>query len=447
MKYTKTYDYSNNKIQFGYVYYQSSSSEITLSSLINSVVHNIIIYDTENSIMNEFLVAAQDLLNNKEKLVIGLTSNESIKNLKQKGVNSGFFRSTSEKSKMAIIIVDKKKFYLAFDSSHIYQTTSSDNPLIFNYVNHLIWSKSEFEFCKGRLSEVKNTRLSIVKPIFDQSIDAKSLTYGTKDLETNSYLKTKEDNSQESSLIMNDLTKSAYVVNDVLYLQAIEKAYFPISDWYSLRKAYSFNNKSLKDLANDKLWVDGKNVTIKQSDTIVKKFEKPLNTYKTYQPDFDDIANEYDDYTLSLIVDVEVEPITLDSNYKLSDSYKKIADVKESLNKYLEELDKLIDDKDAKKQLKTIMSERNLEEQVRLYNLFIADKEFGVDSLNTKTKFKSISFDKKWNVPSDIIGKLYTKGSVTYLAMKDESHIDDATKWLEENDIKAILIKDDGKED
>ncbi len=445
MNYTKTYDYSNNIIPYGYKYFKSSSSEISLSDLVNSVVQNIIVYDTENDIMNEFLVVAQDLLNNKDKLVIGLTSNEIIKSLKTKGVNSGFFRSTSEKSNIAIIIVDKKKFYLAFDENHIYETNSGNNSLVFNYINHLIWSKSEFEYCQGRLSEVKSTRLSIVKPIFNQNMESQ-FSYSTKDLNCDSYLKTKEDNTNEDSLVMHNLTKSAYLVNDTLYLQTLENQYLPINNWQSLIKSQSFKNNTFKDLSNDKLWVDGKNVTIKQSDTIVKKYEKPLNEYKIFQPDFDDIAGEYTDYTLSLIVDVEVEPITLNSNYKLSDSYKKIDNVKNTLNNYLEELDKLIDDKDAKKQLKTIMSERNLEEQVRLYNLFIADKEFGVDSLNTKTKFKSISFDKKWNVPSDIIGKLYTKGSVTYLAMKDESHIDDATKWLEQNEIRAILIKDNGKE-
>ena len=140
-----------------------------------------------------------------------------------------------------------------------------------------------------------------------------------------------------------------------------------------------------------------------------------------------------------------VNPIVLDEQYKLSGSYQKVDALQKSLTHNLEELKKLVDDKDAKKQLTNIESERNIFEKARLYNLFIENKDFGVEALNTKTKFKKVNYDLSWVVPSDILGKLYTKGKDVYMALNDESKVEEAKKWLDENHIEAVLIL--GKED
>lgn len=444
MEHSRNYNYEKQRIPFGYVY-KNEGLSVSLDEISNSVVNNIIIYDTKNYVLDDFLSSIQQVLNNQDKLVIGLIGNNEIKNLYSKGIKNGFFRSTNEESRLAIIIVDKKKFYFAFDKNHIYETNDSKTNDIYNYVNHLIWSKSQFEYCQGRLSEVKSTRLSIVKPSFDNPVFDSDIVVATKDLNPSIELKLKEDNSKNDSWILHDCTKSAYILNDTLYLNAIENQYYSISDWYSLKKAESFSDIYLGSLFNNQLWIDGKIVNIKKNDVIKREYFKPLNEYKTFVPDFDSIEEEYKDYTLSLDVNVTVNPIVLDNGYKLSDNYKKIEDLNKNLNSYIEELDKLIDDKDAKKQLNTIKSERNIFEKARLYNLFIENEEFGVEALNTKTKFKKVNYDVSWSVPSDLIGKLYTKGKDLYFALNDESRIDDAEKWLNDNNKEAVLIL--GKED
>ena len=444
MEHSRNYNYEKQRIPFGYVY-KNEGLSVSLDEISNSVVNNIIIYDTKNYVLDDFLSSIQQVLNNQDKLVIGLIGNNEIKNLYSKGIKNGFFRSTNEESRLAIIIVDKKKFYFAFDKNHIYETNDSKTNDIYNYVNHLIWSKSQFEYCQGRLSEVKSTRLSIVNPSFDNQVFDSDIVVATKDLNPSIELKLKEDNSKNDSWILHDCTKSAYILNDTLYLNAIENQYYSISDWYSLKKAESFSDIYLGSLFNNQLWIDGKIVNIKKNDVIKREYYKPLDEYKSFVPDFDSIEEEYKDYTLSLDVNVTVNPIVLDDSYKLFDNYKKIEDLNKGLNAYIEELDKLIDDKDAKKQLNTIKSERNIFEKARLYNLFIENEEFGVEALNTKTKFKKVNYDVSWSVPSDLIGKLYTKGKNLYFALNDESRIDDAEKWLNDNNKEAVLIL--GKED
>ena len=444
MEYHNTYNYEKQVIPFGYSY-EDTKETIKLSQIVSSVVDNIIIYDTENIVLDEFLSKAQKLLNNKDKLVIGLVSNKDIKSLSSKGIQNGFFRSTSVVSKVAIIIVDKSKIYFAFDKNYIFETKDVKKSDIYNYINHLIWSRSEFEFCQGNLTEVKSTRLSIVKPNFIENVIEKNLNYSTRNLGCIKLLKKKEDYLEEESLVLHYCTDKAYILNDDLYLNVIENQYYSISNWESLIKAKSFSNEELKKLSKNQLWIDGALVNVKKKDSIARVFTKPLDEYKTFTPDFDAIANEYKGYTLSLDVHVAVNPIVLDEQYKLSGSYQKVDALQKSLTHNLEELKKLVDDKDAKKQLTNIESERNIFEKARLYNLFIENKDFGVEALNTKTKFKKVNYDLSWVVPSDILGKLYTKGKDVYMALNDESKVEEAKKWLDENHIEAVLIL--GKED
>ena len=89
MEYHNTYNYEKQVIPFGYSY-EDTKETIKLSQIVSSVVDNIIIYDTENIVLDEFLSKAQKLLNNKDKLVIGLVSNKDIKSLSSKGIQNGF---------------------------------------------------------------------------------------------------------------------------------------------------------------------------------------------------------------------------------------------------------------------------------------------------------------------------------------------------------------------
>ena len=59
---------------------------------------------------------------------------------------------------------------------------------------------------------------------------------------------------------------------------------------------------------------------------------------------------------------------------------------------------------------------------------------------NEKKKFKSIVYDSNLEVPNELIGKLYEKNKTNYLALKSEDKIDEASKWLKENNLEAVLI-------
>lgn len=44
------------------------------------------------------------------------------------------------------------------------------------------------------------------------------------------------------------------------------------------------------------------------------------------------------------------------------------------------------------------------------------------------------------SVPQELLGKLYTKSNNQFLAIKDETKISDAKKWLSENNQEATLV-------
>ena len=441
MEYRNIFDYKDKKIDFGYIYAKNQNGPVKLSEIVDSVKENIIIYDSNDYVIDAFLSTAQPLLNNLDVLVIGLVNLKTLDSLTSKGVNGGFFRSTDEHANAAIIIVDKKHYYVAFDKDNIYKMRALGNE-VYNYINYLIWSKTSFEFCQGRKSQVTDTRLSVVKPAFDASNLLKGYDMATDDFNANALIMFKEEPSNKNTYVFKKNFKSGYVLNDDLNVNIFENYYGSIEDWMPLVSSISFFDKTIGELFGKQIWVDGHIVNVKESDSISRTIEQPLDEYKSYKPNFESIASEYNDYTKQLEVVVNVLPLTLDSTYKLSDVYAKVDSLKAELNKNLAELSKLIDDKKQKKQLETIIGEKLLEEQVSLYNKFINELDFGVRSLNIKNPFSSLKYDKSMTVPSDLIGKLYTKGSNTYLALKDEARIDDANKWLRQNDVKAVLIKE-----
>ena len=439
MEYTKKFDYSNRVIKSGFVYYDEFDEVVTLDSIIDSVNKNIIIYDSDDYIIDDFLAAAQSILNNRNKLVIGLINPKTLDLLKPKGVYGGFFRATDVKANAAIIIVDKKTSYICWDAAHIYKTSLFDSDL-YDYINHIIWAKTSFEFCQGRLSKVENTRLSVVKPNFKEVDRDTKYDLATKDFKANDLILFKEAKCDSDAYVFGVDCKSAYSYNGDLYVNPFENFYLAINDWKSIIRSESFKDLPLSKLYGRRIWVDGKNIIIKKQDSISKTFIKPADEYKNFQPDFEEIANEYTEYALCLDVVVNVNPMVLDSSYKLADNYKKLENLSNELSKRLEELSKLLDDKKAKKQIETIASEKIIKEKVNLYNKFIEDNEFGVDSLNNKKAFSKLKFEEDMLVPSDLIGKLYKKGKELYLALSKETRIDDAKKWLQENNVKAVLI-------
>lgn len=441
MELKKIIDYKNTIIENGFIYTDNSESNVSLKDVVNKVINNIIIYDTKNLILDKFLNESQALLNDTNKVFIGLISDADLASLKNKGVNGGFFRSTDVNSNCAIIIVDKSYAYAAFDNDHVYEIDNTRIDDLFNYINYLIWSKGKTEFCQGRVSSVSEARLSVIKPVINTVIDAKHEA-GTDEFECATNLLVKEMKTIKDSIVLKGCTKSAYVDNDDLFLNLFENAYYAAKDWKSLVSANSFTNKNLNELYGKNLWIDGKKITIKNRCSIVEDVNLPVDEYKSFAPDYEKIASKNNDLTLSLEVIVNVNPIVVDNSYKLSGRYSKVNDAMSKLNDSINKIKNLSgEDKGILKKIELILSERIIKNKIELFNKFISSKDFGVEALNNeKNKFKSIVYDSNLEVPNELIGKLYEKNKTNYLAIKSEDKIDEASKWLKENNLEAVLI-------
>lgn len=439
MEYKKTYDYGMKTLDSGFEERIKMKPEYQLADIINSAKENIIIFDSNDYIIDEFLVASQELLNNSKVLVIGLVNLQLLNSLKTKGINGGFFRSTDTKASAAIIIVDKKDYYVCFDNNEIYKTDDSSNT-IYNYINHLIWAKTTFEFCQGRVSKVDETRLSVVKPTIEGPDMSLHYDAGTKEFNPEYICLFKEEEPKQKTYIFKKDLKSCFYKNGLLYINLFENHYAPISNWKSMIKSESFENKDLNHLYGKNIWYKGKKLEILDRDSISKKIEKPLDEYKTFTPNLDEIANSYNGYSLMLDVRVDVNPIVRDSSFSLYEGYRKSKELQNTISNNLEKIDSLIEDKKLKKQLNSISEELNLEEKVNLYNKFVDELAIGVEQLNNKKPYAHLSFDKSMIVPSDLLGKLYIKNKELYFALVSENKIDLAKKWMEENKIKAVLI-------
>lgn len=441
MELKKIIDYKDTIISEGFIYTDNCESNVSIKDVVNNVINNVIIYDTKNYILDKFLNESQFLLNDTNKLFIGLISDKDLASLKGKGVNSGFFRSTDVNSNCAIIIVDKTYVYAAFDNDHVYEVDNTKIDDLFNYINYLIWSKSKTEFCQGRVSSVNESRLSVIKPVINTIIDTKHEA-GTDEFECAIDLLVKEKRTIKDSIVLQGCTKSAFVDNDDLFLNLFENAYYVAKDWKSLVAANSFTNKNLYELYGKNLWIDGKKITIKNRCSIVENVNLPVDKYKSFTPDYEKIASKNNDLTLSLEVIVNVNSIVVDNSYKLSGRYSKVNDVMNNLNDSINKIKNLSsDDKNILKKMELISSERIIKNKIELYNKFISSEDFGVEALNNeKKKFKSIVYDSNLEVPNELIGKLYEKNKTNYLALKSEDKIDEASKWLKENNLEAVLI-------
>lgn len=438
------FNYDNRIIPFGYIYEENKNS-IDIDEIINNVEKSLIVYDTEDCILSDLLSCAQSLLNDENKLIICLVNKSVLKSLRTKGINTGFFRSTEEEIGVSIIIVDKKKYYFAFDKNHIYETKDSKIGDIFQYVNHILWSKTQIEYCQGKETEIKNARLSVVEPNFGKE-ENNNYDLATKDFNPKELLVTKEENTNKKTIVLHNSTSSCYVFNDDLYINAIKNQYYSISDWKSLIKAKSFENKKLSEIASNQLWINGEKVYVKKSDVLIKNYSVSLDEYLTFKPNFEEIAKEYNGYTLSLTVNVNVLPIELDSSYSIHQNYKNYDNLDSLVSNNLEKLEKLADKKIIK-MINKIKEDRVLSERIRKYNELIQNEEFGVSSLvNNKNAFKQINYNERdIIIPSDIIGKMYRKWNKNYFALASKEKVEEAKKWLKDNSFEAVLIL--GKED
>ena len=444
---TKTFNYRDNVLDFGFVELEPRATSTSLRSLASSVKESLIIVDTKGSFILDALKELEEYLNQSERIIVGLTNDKVISELKKNGVQNGFFRSTDEQFETGLVILDKKEAKIVLDINHIYDVPPRYVPEIFAYVNHVIWSKANYEQCQGSLKKVEEARLSVVVPPFLDDIDINSpkYVYATEsenhECETLIIHKEKEVNrkAKVSPFVFNGIGLNA----DALLMNAFGNNYYPvpISDG-SLFTSETFEKATLKSLSGKRVWVKGKWFDVIEKATSSKTVYVPLDQVNSYQPEFGDYEKEYDGMALELLISVDVKPIKLDNSYALSNRYKVIQRVENELNESISKLEKLELDKKLLKQLESIKAERLLINKVKMFNDFVSSKDFGVEALNNKkSPVSTININETdLIVPNELIGKLYTKNNKNYLATT-ESRLEDALKWLKENKMEATLIE------
>ena len=438
------FDFSNKTIEYCFIKENFKQCEYKLDDIVTKATNSIIIYDTNEFILKPFLKLVQDSLNHEDILIVGLVSDESLLNLKKIGVVNGFFRSTNEKSNAAIIVIDKRDYYVSFNESTIFRIKNNNHiSEIFEYINHIIWTKTIAEYCQGNLNNVKETRLSVVEPEFKGLVDNSNHKYGTKNFESKIELIFKEDNHSNEAYVLNNPIPDCYGDDfETLYVNLFKDCYYPIENWESLIKSKSYSNVSYGELVGKTIWKNGKTISINKEDSLSKNIYKALDEYKEFIPNYEKLAEEYNGYCKTLHMHIEVNPITIDSSYKIHASYGKINSYNNEINSSLKKIENMSPDKKILKQIESINNSRILYEKITKYNNFIDEIKLGDETLlNKNTKLKKINFNEKdLIVPSEIIGKFYTKDKTLYLALNDESKIEQAKEWLKDNKMEAVLI-------
>ena len=149
----KVFDLSNNILDFGYTLDSLKDCPYTFDSIVSNVKSSLIVFDSNDLIIDSLIAASSSLLNDNDRVFIGLVNENKITDLKRKNLLGGFFRSTKEKTNAAIIIVDKNTYYAALSKDVIFFLGNGDQyKELFELVNHYIWAKSTAELCKDSLN-------------------------------------------------------------------------------------------------------------------------------------------------------------------------------------------------------------------------------------------------------------------------------------------------------
>ena len=440
----KVFDLSNNILDFGYTLDSLKDCPYTFDSIISNVKSSLIVFDSNDLIIDSLIAASSSLLNDNDRVFIGLVNENKITDLKHKNLLGGFFRSTKEKTNAAIIIVDKNTYYAALSKDVIFYLGNGDQyKELFELVNHYIWAKSTAELCKGQFKQVNETRLSVSYP---EIVTARRYSLDEyKDI--NGYaLSEKFISNNKPTFVTKTNMFNSFLSGSNLELNVFDDYFYTIKFNDFFVKARSFDNKKIGELysqGNNSIWYNGSMVNILNSDSVNEYVYLPLDEYKDYNPNFEFYLSYYKKIALSVSINVEVNPIVIDASYKPSPKYDKINQYNLQLKNGIEKIKSLFgDDKKLSKQIETIEKERNIFEKADLFNKFITENQAGVSSLNNqKNNFKPIIVDKNdLIVPNDLIGKLFVKSNKEYLALKDESDLIKGKEWLKENKYSATLV-------
>ena len=444
---TKSFDCSKQIIKYGFIELEPSKSQIELADVISSAKENIVVVDTNGAFLLNSLTEFSSYLNQQEKLFIGLVNKSTLNSLHDSGVKTGFIRATDVNFEIGLIIVDKKYVYSVFDKTHIYSIINEKaSKEIFDLVNHVIWSKTNFEFFQGELKKVNEIRQSVVLPSFEQSVrkpSSSKIASRDADINSNVVLLEKEENINQEALVALRKINAFSGEFPMVSVNVFEDKYYSFSiEEKSFIRAISFSNKPLLELANKNIWVDGKVYDVQESDIIEFDVSVPLDEVESYTPDYESKAKAYANYSLMLKVVANVSPIKLDGSYALLNRYGIIDRVKKDIEEGLARLEKMDPEKDVLKKIKAVREERNLPTRVKMFNKLASENVFGDESLkNKKSPIVVINVNENdLFVPNELIGKLYTKKGNTFFATTME-RINDAKKWLNENKMEAVLIE------
>ena len=154
------------------------------------------------------------------------------------------------------------------------------------------------------------------------------------------------------------------MLKDTLYVNLFEDKYYGIMNFTDSYIAESFENEAYGNVGEKDVWFNGKHIMVKKEDEILKKVLLPLDEYKSYEPNFDEIAKSYNGFTTLLKVKCEINPIELDSSYKIHPNYSNYKSLDSQVSNNLERLLKL-DESKINKVIKKIQDERSLSERIR----------------------------------------------------------------------------------
>lgn len=449
----KTHEYSNIEkvIKYGFIYDQEKPSPVTIEDILSEVSKSILIYDTKGIVFYDFASKASKLMNNPNIVFAGLMSHKMISELKSKGIVSGFYRATSKDLEIAMAIVDKTKVYLIIDSTHVIKIGDAQvSNELFRFANHVLWSRAEFEVLNNSApKKINEIRLSVVIPSFNAlklktTFNDGLVQFGTQDFNSpNMLLLTQPKEFDGDAYIINQNITSLCGVKNEFYVKLFDDIYAPIgNDIKHLVIGRSFKDTKIGLLIEKDLWFDGKKRVIKKEEKFSSTIYMPIDEYKKYEPDFDAIYDKQVKENYGLVkINVDVQPLLIDSTYQVSRKYDRRSKIEKQLDENLNRIKKLADE-DNIKIVENIIGTNLLSERIMKYNEFLTLNEFGEETLkNKKANVSKINIGKEEiSVPQELLGKLYTKANKQFFAIKDESRISDAKKWLKENNQEATLV-------
>lgn len=447
MRKTKIYN-NDSSLGYGYILAKQERETASIHGICSQATSSITLVDTGDFILNSFLGECIDILNEKKVVVAGLVSKKTLASLNGRGVLTGFFRGTDESVPLGLLIIDKKEAWACFGEGHLHKITSGSEE-IFQFANHLLWTKTDYEYSFGESRRVEQTMLSVVmpKPTSGLSAETESHEYATSGLAAERGLIVNEFGEYSQPSIVMPLDCRAYTQGNKLFVEILPDAFYEVDGMSELVIARSFDAGQLtpKDLVGKDIFYKGKKHQVADVESIEETVAVPVDEVATYEPDFDSIYAKKAKISEQTKIDVEVVPMIRDGSYQLSPNYKTHKQIEEQINGSLERLKTLKLEKSIEKKINSVETERIFEEKVRKYNDLVSNLDFGIEALkNKRNSFPTINQSKdSFVVPHELLGTLLVKGKAVYLAISDEGKVKDAKAWLKESGIEGTLILDE----